>query len=84
MRKVIVHTKEGCHLCERVIVELKRLNVTNSFELSIQDITVDSQLFERYWNIIPVVSVDGVIKLTAESLPSPSGLESLLRNALSL
>ena len=82
MTKVIVYTKEGCHLCERVIAQLEKMNSTHTLEISIQDITSDSNLFERYKEIIPVVSVDGEVKFTAESLTRGMNLENSLRSAL--
>jgi len=82
MRKVVIYTKEGCHLCERVIAELDKLSKMHSFEVSIRDITNDLELFERYRNIVPVVSIDGVVRFTAESLANPRALEDSLRNAL--
>jgi glutaredoxin len=82
MRKVVIYTKEGCHLCERVIAELDKLSKMHSFEVSIRDITIDLELFERYRNIVPVVSIDGVVRFTAESLANPRALEESLRNAL--
>ena len=82
MRKVVIYTKEGCHLCERVIAELDKLSKMHSFEVSIRDITNDLELFERYRNIVPVVSIDGVVRFTAKSLANPRALEDSLRNAL--
>ena len=82
MRKVVIYTKEGCHLCERVIAELDKLSKMHSFEVSIRDITNDLELFERYRNIVPVVSIDGVVRFTAKSLANPGALEDSLRNAL--
>ena len=82
MTKVIVYTKEGCHLCERVIAQLEKMNSTHALEISIQDITSDSDIFERYKELIPVVSVDGEVRFTAESLSSGMNLESSLRSAL--
>ena len=82
MRNVIVYSKEGCHLCERVIAQLEKMNSTHTLEISIQDITSDSDLFERYKEIIPVVSVDGEVKFTAESLTRGMNLEKSLRSAL--
>ena len=82
MRKVIIYTKEGCHLCERVIAQLENMNSTNALKISIQDIGSDSNLFERYKDIIPVVSIDGEVKFTAETLSSGMNLESSLRSAL--
>ena len=82
MTKVIVYTKEGCHLCEKVITELEKLSRTHTFEISIQDITTDSELLERYKEMIPVVSVDGEVKFTAESLSGGMSLENSLRSVL--
>ena len=82
MTKVVVYTKEGCHLCERVIAQLEKMNSTHTSEIAIQDITSDLDLFERYKDVIPVVSVDGEVKFTAESLSGGMNLENSLRRAL--
>ena len=82
MTKVIVYTKEGCHLCERVIAQLEKMNSTHTLEISIEDITSDSDLFERYKDLIPVVSVDGEVKFTAKSLSGGMSLENSLRSVL--
>ncbi len=82
MHKVVLYTKDGCHLCERVLTELLKLRDEQSFEISIKDITTDSQLFERYKNIIPVVEVDGKIRLAGAALSNPNTLEDALRKVL--
>jgi glutaredoxin len=79
LHKVVLYTKDGCHLCERVLTELLKLRDEQSFEISIKDITTDSQLFERYKNIIPVVEVDGKVRLAGAALSNPNTLESALR-----
>ena len=82
MHKVVLYTKDGCHLCERVLTELLKLRDEQSFEISIKDITTDSQLFERYKNIIPVVEVDGKVRLAGAALSNPNTLEDALRKVL--
>jgi len=82
MKKIIVYTKDGCHLCDHVITELQKLNSSADFEVTIQDITANPDLFERHKNIIPVVSVNGKIVFTAESLARSKGLRSSLQEAL--
>ena len=82
MHKVVLYTKDGCHLCERVLTELLKLRDEQSFEISIKDITTDSRLFERYKNIIPVVEVDGKVRLAGAALSNPNTLESALRKML--
>lgn len=53
-------SRAGCHLCDaaRVVVqqECRRAGV-ELVEVSIDD---DPALHERYWDLIPVVEVDGV------------------------
>ena len=79
--RVAVYAKEACHLCENVIFELHKLHIL-PFEISTQDITKDAGLFERYKNIIPVVEVEGKIRLAGAALSNPSTLESTLRKML--
>jgi hypothetical protein len=50
--------------------------------MSTRDITKDAELFERYKNIIPVVEVDGRIRLAGAALSNPRILESTLRKML--
>ena len=83
MHKVVLYTKDGCHLCERVLTELLKLTDAQSFEISIKDITTDSKLFDSYRNIIPVVEVDGKVRLAGAALSNPNTLEGALRKVLS-
>jgi glutaredoxin len=82
LTNVLVYSKEGCHLCERVVTVLWKLRSERLFEISVKDITMDSELFERYRNIIPVVTIDGKIRLAGATLANPNTLESVLRKAL--
>jgi len=77
-----LYRKDGCHLCERVLAELLKLGDEQFFKISIKDITTDSQLFERYKNIIPVVEVDGKVRLAGATLSNPNTLEGALRKVL--
>ena len=80
--KVIVYTKEGCHLCERVIAELQKISVVRPLEISTVDITSEASLFERYKDIIPVVEIDGKVRLGGTALANRSTLPTVLLNAL--
>jgi len=79
---VVVYTKEGCHLCENVIASLKKMQKTNSFRLSTEDITKDSGLFERFKDLIPVVEIDGEIRLAGVVLSDSNALDSVLQKTL--
>jgi glutaredoxin len=80
---VVVYTKEGCHLCERVISTLEKLTSELPFKIATQDITDSADLFERYKHVIPVVEIDGKIRLGGSTLSNPKTLDDVLRKALS-
>ena len=53
--RVVVYTGRGCHLCERALGQLDRLEVP--YEAI--DITGDPELEARHREWLPVVEVDG-------------------------
>ena len=78
MHKIIVFSKEGCHLCERAIETLKDLEVSGKFSLQVLDITKDKELFEKYFLRIPVVRVNGNDVFDAEDIGLPEQCRSKL------
>ncbi len=58
-KTVTVISKEGCHLCEKVIEALNSLSRRYALEVIVLDIDDDPQLHDRYWLSIPVVRIDG-------------------------
>ena len=79
---MVVYTKEGCHLCGNVVASLKKMQQENRFELLTQDITRDSGLCERFKDLIPVVEINGKIRLAGAAFSNPSALDSVLRKTL--
>ena len=77
-----MYSKDGCHLCEKVISELEKLRAVESFDLTTQDITEAPELFERYKNKIPVVAIDGSVKLAGAAISNPNNLEHVLKKAI--
>jgi len=65
-----------------VIAELRKLRSERFFEISVKDIATDPELLETYRNIIPVVAIDGKVKLAGAILSNPNTLEAVLRKAL--
>jgi glutaredoxin len=82
LTRVVVYTKEGCHLCENVISTLMKLSSERPLDISTQDITVSPELFERYNHVIPVVEIDGKIRLGGSTLSNHETLEDVLKKAL--
>lgn len=57
--RVTLISKPGCHLCDdaRLVIAAVTAELGESFVE--QDISVDADLYARYWEQIPVVLVDG-------------------------
>ena len=60
MLTVMLYTKDGCGLCDKVKAELALLAVDFPHDLQEVDITEDSNLFARYRFSIPVVKIGDV------------------------
>jgi glutaredoxin len=58
-RRVTVFHAQGCHLCERALVQLRALRDELGFELEEVGIDDDAELEARYREWLPVVELDG-------------------------
>jgi hypothetical protein len=65
-----------------VVAELLKLRSERFFEISVKDISEDSHLFERYKNTIPVIAVDGRVRLAGAALANPNTLKNVLRRVV--
>jgi glutaredoxin len=61
--KVIIFSKEGCHLCEHAKAALMTLAPEFDFALEEVDITTDPDIFEQYQYTIPVMQINNRIVL---------------------
>ena len=59
MRTVTLYGRPGCHLCDEARAALERVRATHPFRLAEIDIETDDELFKRYLERIPVVTLDG-------------------------
>ncbi len=59
MRTVTLYGRPGCHLCDDARAVLEELRVRVPFALEEVDIESDDELFKRYLERIPVVTLDG-------------------------
>jgi hypothetical protein len=55
----VLYVREGCHLCDRFLVELN-VELAGSAEPLIVDVDTDAALAARYGLRVPVLEVDGV------------------------
>lgn len=67
---VVLYTKEGCGLCDKMKQEMRRAGVEELYTLEEVDIEKDAELFSRYRYEIPVLFIGGTEafrhRLTAE------------------
>jgi glutaredoxin len=78
LHKIVVFSKDGCHLCERAIDTLRSLEADRKFTLEVVEIASDKQLFDKYFLSIPVVRVDGKDVFDAEDIGLPEQCKSKL------
>jgi glutaredoxin len=51
--------KPGCHLCDDARAVVEKVAAETGAAVTERDITQDAELYDRYWEQIPVVLVDG-------------------------
>jgi len=54
---ITIFQRDGCHLCELAVNQLKELQADFEFELREVDIESDDQLHQRYLERIPVIAL---------------------------
>ena len=59
MKRLVMYSRPGCHLCDEARAMLDRIRTAVPFELSERDIDGDDALLRRYLERIPVIEIDG-------------------------
>jgi glutaredoxin len=58
--RVVLYGRDGCHLCDQARTMLERVREETGEGFDEVDIDADPELRERYGELVPVVTVDGV------------------------
>ena len=66
---VVVYHAQGCHLCERMLEQLRALQAELGFALSEVDIGGDAELEAGYREWLPVVEINGRRRFTYHLQP---------------
>jgi len=64
--KVVLYTREGCHLCEEAQEVLSEFGISPM----LLDIDHDPKLRERFDTCVPVVEIDGQIRFRGRVEPT--------------
>jgi hypothetical protein len=82
-----VFSKEGCHLCEKVIETLNSLSVRFDLQVMVVDINDDPRHRDKYLLTIPVVQINGEDIFDARNMSGDASdartLERLLKSRAS-
>lgn len=65
MTELILYMKPTCHLCHNAAALLQTLQADFPFSVKEIDILQDAAAYEKHWEYIPVVEVNGRIILSA-------------------
>ena len=60
--RVVLYTRNGCHLCENAWEKLKRQERRHGFALASRDIDAEPELVERFGTCVPVIEVNGKVR----------------------
>ena len=71
-----VYVRQGCHLCEDLLVQLQQLQLEHAFKFSVVDVASDPLLTERYGLLVPVV-MQGDIQVCHYFLDQVAMLQAL-------
>lgn len=74
--RLVLYTRQGCHLCEKAAQVLTQAQVRYRFALETIAVDADSALADHYGLTVPVVTVNG--KLRFRGQVNPVLLERLL------
>ena len=58
MRRLILYTTDGCHLCEAAAALLRSMPELSRTPVTLVDIALDEALVRRYGTRIPVIACD--------------------------
>ncbi len=59
--RLVLYVREGCHLCTTALELVEQIAAETGERCHVQDIDTDPALLERFGEMVPVVTVDGVV-----------------------
>jgi glutaredoxin len=83
VKSVVVFSKEGCHLCERVVQTLATLAPRYEFRLEVLDLQDHPELQDEYSLTVPVVRIDDKDVFDAHDMTVDQGYVARLEELVS-
>jgi len=60
--RLVLYVRQGCHLCDTALDLLRQVSAETGVLCHVRDIDTDPGLLERFGEMVPVVTVDGVVQ----------------------
>ena len=60
--RLVLYVRRGCHLCDTALDLLTQVSGETGVRCQVRDIDTDPGLVERFGELVPVVTVDGVVQ----------------------
>jgi hypothetical protein len=60
--RLVLHVRQGCHLCATALDLLAQVAAQTGEHCHVVDIDSDPALLEKFGEMVPVVTVDGVVQ----------------------
>ena len=60
--RLVLYVRQGCHLCATALDLLTQVAAEAGEHCHVRDIDTDPALLERFGEMVPVVTVDGVVQ----------------------
>lgn len=60
--RLVLYVRQGCHLCATALDLLAQVASETGEHCHVRDIDTDPALLERFSEMVPVVTVDGVVQ----------------------
>jgi glutaredoxin len=67
---IVLYTRAGCHLCDEAKDLLRKFSARLRLSMNEVDIDLDAALVERFGDRVPVLEVDGKVRMWGKWNPA--------------
>jgi glutaredoxin len=60
--RIVLFTRQGCHLCDTAWEQLAKAKQKHGFALTAMDVDTEAELAARHGMHVPVVEINGVVR----------------------
>ena len=76
INELVLYSREGCHLCDDLLADLRGFSEFESLPLTVVDIDKDAELMKQYNHDVPVLTFGG--QLVCKHFLNPQALREVM------